>query len=196
MSAGELGNEASEVEKNLERALELSTNWGAVLLLDENDVFLERRSSTDIQRNQLVSIFLRLLEYYRGVLLMTTNRAADLDPAFESRIHLNLKYPNLQRKSRREIWRGFLKDFQETELDELAAEDLNGREIKNVVKSARLLAAKDEKPLALQHITKVLSVKKGIWGDDPDGDECTEKTHVPKKRRRGYWNKAIAEISR
>ncbi|KAB2568835.1 Katanin p60 ATPase-containing subunit A1 [Lasiodiplodia theobromae] len=89
-SASELGNKADEVEKNLQRALEISAKWGAVLLLDECDVFLEKRSTADIHRNMIVSVFLRLLEYYRGVLLLTTNRVSAFDPAFESRIHLTI----------------------------------------------------------------------------------------------------------
>lgn len=48
--------------------------WGAVLLLDEADVYLERRSINDLMRNSLVSIFLRLLEYFQGILFLTTNR--------------------------------------------------------------------------------------------------------------------------
>lgn len=37
-----------------------------VVLLDEADVFLEQRTLTDLQRNALVSVFLRVLEYYDG----------------------------------------------------------------------------------------------------------------------------------
>lgn len=39
-------------------------------------------------------------------------------------------------------------------------------------------------------------MKKGIWGDDFDGDECIEKIYVFKKRCCGYWNKVIVEILR
>ena len=55
MSAGELGLTANQVEENLRRVLEISTKWGAVLLLDECDVFLEHRTIADLERNKLVS---------------------------------------------------------------------------------------------------------------------------------------------
>ena len=55
MSAGELGDTADEVERNLHKVLDISTKWGAVLLLDECDVFLEQRTVSDIERNKLVS---------------------------------------------------------------------------------------------------------------------------------------------
>lgn len=55
MTAGELGHTANEVEENLRKVLEISTKWGAVLLLDECDVFLEQRTISDLERNKLVS---------------------------------------------------------------------------------------------------------------------------------------------
>lgn len=91
--AGDLGTHAEAVEEKLQEILHLIPKWGAVLLLDEADVFImEARSSTDLERNELVSIFLRMLEYYEGILFLTTNRAENIDPAFESRIHLSLTY--------------------------------------------------------------------------------------------------------
>lgn len=64
MSAGDLGSNAHTVERNLKNILRMVPKWGAVLLLDEADVFMEARSATDLERNELVSIFLRMLEYY------------------------------------------------------------------------------------------------------------------------------------
>ncbi|KAK2935430.1 AAA ATPase domain [Fusarium oxysporum f. sp. vasinfectum] len=170
MSAAELGDVAQEVEQKLDCALELSTRWGAVLLLDECDVFLERRTTSDIKRNKLVSIFLRLLEYFEGVMFLTTNRVSAFDPAFESRIHLTIHYPNLDYTSRLHIWRTFVNigtdgnSLSEDELDELAGVELNGRQIKNVVKTARLLATHERTQLAMGHISTVLRIKKGLPG--------------------------------
>lgn len=55
MSAGELGETATEVEDSLEVVLELASKWNAILLLDECDIFLEARATADIRRNRLVS---------------------------------------------------------------------------------------------------------------------------------------------
>ena len=55
MSAGELGHTAHEVEERLHKVLELSTKWGAILLVDECDVFLEQRTTSDLERNKLVA---------------------------------------------------------------------------------------------------------------------------------------------
>jgi hypothetical protein len=55
MSAGVLGTKPEEVEKSLDRALELCRLWNAMLLLDEADVFLGARTNDGLARNELVS---------------------------------------------------------------------------------------------------------------------------------------------
>jgi AAA+ superfamily predicted ATPase len=165
MSAGDLGTHADAVEHSLKNILRMVPKWGAVLLLDEADVFMETRSSTDLERNELVSIFLRMLEYYEGILFLTTNRAEQIDPAFESRIHLSLNYKELDSTSRRHVWRQFLgrspntTAFSDEQLDQLAVPQLNGRQIKNTIKTASLLAWSQQKELGFQHIQVVLKLR-------------------------------------
>ena len=57
---------ASELERELTMMLDLTHTWGAAPLLDKADVVLEARTTQDIHRNALVSIFLKLLEYFHG----------------------------------------------------------------------------------------------------------------------------------
>ncbi|RDW62492.1 hypothetical protein BP5796_10794 [Coleophoma crateriformis] len=169
MSASELGETATEVEESLEQVLELANKWNAILLLDECDVFLEARTTTDIRRNRLVSVFLRQLEYYRGVMFLTSNRIDDFDPAFESRIHLTIHYPPLDTSSRLHIWKIFVQmgdiesRLSEKDLETLAKMEANGRQIKNIVKTARLLSKQEQAPLSMEHIEMVLKVKKGSF---------------------------------
>ncbi|KAF2145589.1 uncharacterized protein K452DRAFT_243751 [Aplosporella prunicola CBS 121167] len=165
MSAGDLGTMPSGVEAALSNILEMSTKWNAILLLDEADVFLEARSTHDLERNKLVSIFLRLLEYYEGILFLTTNRVDNLDAAFESRIHLSLEYDDLDVSSRRHVWTSFLSrssnvaEFSAEQLDSLAEKQLNGRQIKNILKTAQLLATKKEAALDFGYVDTVLRLR-------------------------------------
>ncbi|KAH7165777.1 P-loop containing nucleoside triphosphate hydrolase protein [Dactylonectria macrodidyma] len=174
MSAGDLGADAYEVEDNLSRILEMVANWNAVLLLDECDVFLEARCANDIARNRIVSIFLRTLEYYEGILFLTTNRVKNMDPAFSSRIHMSLEYPSLDASAREAVWRGFLArtinlnakmegesahEISEDEIKALAHLELNGRQIKNVLKTSNLLACHKGEKLAFRHLRIVLKVE-------------------------------------
>jgi SpoVK/Ycf46/Vps4 family AAA+-type ATPase len=143
----------------------MNTKWNAVLLIDEADVFLEARSAKELQRNQQVSIFLRLLEYYEGILFLTTNRIDNIDSAFESRIHLSLQYEELDAPSRRHVWETFLSrttkstPFSEEQLNELADHQMNGRQIKNVLKTAQLLASEQGKDLHFGHINTVMKIR-------------------------------------
>jgi hypothetical protein len=163
MSAGDLGADPSGVEKALSNILEMATKWDAVLLLDEADVFLEARSTHDLERNKLVSIFLRLLEYYEGILFLTTNRVDNIDAAFESRIHLSLDYPELDFESRKTVWSNFLRretsKISDKDIDQLAKFQLNGRQCKNILKTSKLLASKKDEDLKFEHIQTVLRLR-------------------------------------
>jgi hypothetical protein len=55
LSAGELGSVAANVESALVSAMTKCARWNAVLLLDECDVFLEKRELNSLKRNELVS---------------------------------------------------------------------------------------------------------------------------------------------
>ena len=173
MSAGDLGLDSYQVESSLSNVLEMASKWNAVLLLDEADVFLEQRSSHDLERNKLVSIFLRILEYYEGILFLTTNRVDNIDAAFQSRIHISMQYGELSMSSRRHVWVNFLNasskgkkhTLSDDNLDKLAEYKMNGREIKNVLKTAQLLASKKGTGLGYEHVESVLAIERTHVGD-------------------------------
>ncbi|KAL1638572.1 hypothetical protein SLS58_008785 [Diplodia intermedia] len=106
---GDLGLQPELVETNLSRHFELAQSWDCILLLDEADVFLAERSLKDLQRNALVSVFLRILEYYEGILFLTTNKVGLIDEAFKSRIHMSLHYPWLTQDQTQKIWRNLIR---------------------------------------------------------------------------------------
>jgi len=145
VTSGELGASPGAMETELQRVLDLAKTFRAVLLLDEADVLLEQRSTHGLVRNALVSIFLRQLEYYQGILFLTTNRVATFDEAFHSRIHISLHYRSLTPAARETVWRNFgaTMDVALTDADyyALAENPLNGHQIKNVFRTAQALAA-------------------------------------------------------
>ncbi|SMQ54863.1 unnamed protein product [Zymoseptoria tritici ST99CH_3D7] len=184
VSAGELGTDPAKLEFELQKILDIAHSWGALLLLDEADVFLEKREIHDIHRNALVSIFLRLLEYFQGILFLTTNRVETFDDAFQSRIHVALRYDELTTAAKKEVWKNFLGMvetqqalpapdgsakgkqmelrnqplFTEKDFAMLARHRLNGRQIKNSVRTSQALALNEGSQLTLAHITRVLAV--------------------------------------
>lgn len=104
VTCGDIGTNADEVEKYLESVLLIGTIWGCVVLLDEADVFLAECRETELQCNAQVSVFLRVLEYYDGILILTSNRIGTFDGAFKSGFQLAVHYPMLNVKGRYKIW--------------------------------------------------------------------------------------------
>lgn len=127
-----------KVEFALTSIFKVASRWKAILLLDEADVFLAQRSDNP-QLNALVSVFLRELEQYDGILFLTTNRVQAFDEAMISRIHLALNYRPLGPDARKAVWEFFLNQaatrkgnpkYDKGVVDDLAGKDLNGREVR------------------------------------------------------------------
>ena len=112
LSVSELGTEPESLESTLVMVFGIAASWGAIVLLDEADVYLERRKSSSLRRNAMTGIFLRELEYFRGVLFLTTNRVVVFDEAFCSRISVFLHYENHNRETRATIWKALLHRLQ------------------------------------------------------------------------------------
>ncbi|KAL4786979.1 P-loop containing nucleoside triphosphate hydrolase protein [Aspergillus varians] len=169
VTCGDIGINAEGVERYLASVLYLGTRWQCVVLLDEADVFLEERTQQDLKRNALISVFLRVLEYYSGILVLTSNRIGTLDEAFKSRVQLTLHYPSLDEGSRRRIWSNFITRLRHSHpgakadqildnIDELAQFKLNGREIRNSITTAMLLAEFRGQQLQYCHLAEVIDV--------------------------------------
>ena len=156
------------VISRLQDVFRKAARWDAVLLMDEADVVLEKRSFEDVKRNGIVSVFLRMLEYYDGILFLTTNRLSTMDLAVQSRIQIAIRYKPLEVPIRRRIWENFIQHLGDQEpqakeeltgnLDDMAHWHLNGREIRNVVNIAQALALSQERrtgALRFEHVLKV-----------------------------------------
>jgi hypothetical protein len=90
--------------------------------------------------------FLRALEFYDGILFLTTNRIGAFDDAFISRVHVQLYYPDFTDNERRLVWQTFIDklskergDYMRLDVNakayirgaEISALKWNGREIRN-----------------------------------------------------------------
>ncbi|AEO59858.1 hypothetical protein MYCTH_2308459 [Thermothelomyces thermophilus ATCC 42464] len=127
---------------------------------------MTRRSTAELQRNSIVAVFLRMIEYYEGMLFLTTNRVTDLDPAFYNRIHVAIQYANLGPEERRNIWRQHLARAAKGNrnprlwnegvyrlLGEIAT---NGRDIRNATRTAASIARSMDRDLDITHVVAVM----------------------------------------
>ncbi|KAL1981791.1 hypothetical protein VTN96DRAFT_2129 [Rasamsonia emersonii] len=178
VTAGDLGTNPHELELKLSTIFDYAVRWNAILLLDEADVFLQDRDYENLSRNALVSIFLRTLEYFNGIMFLTSNRVGALDQAFQSRIHITLGIPEFDWTRRKDVWGIFIKDLGRKRPDgsppllthdecrELgrevvaswAKEPINGRQIRNCVRSALALAADKGEKLSAKHFNTVIQL--------------------------------------
>ncbi|OBZ76844.1 ATPase family AAA domain-containing protein 3B [Grifola frondosa] len=163
IGGGDLGTQAAELDQALEQVFDIATSWKAIVLIDEADVFLEERSLHDLERNAMVAVFLRHVEYYRGILFMTTNRIKTFDEAFLSRIHVALHFQELSKSAKKQVWVAFLKkvgveedDIGAEFLERLAERNINGRQIKNATRTANSLAASKGEKLGFSHLAETL----------------------------------------
>ncbi|KAF2444043.1 P-loop containing nucleoside triphosphate hydrolase protein, partial [Karstenula rhodostoma CBS 690.94] len=164
LTPADLGEEAYALETNLMRFFKYANEWDAVVLIDEADVYLEARSEKDLKRNGIVSIFLRALDYFRGILFLTTNRIGRFDEAFMTRIHVAVGYERLTDSAREQIWDNMFDTLEDDfkrggpqidyhrhakeyvkEAEEVKNLEWNGREIRNAFQTAVALAVNDSK---------------------------------------------------
>merc|ERR1712232_630371 len=171
--------------------MNLSARWDALILLDEADSFLETRSSnSSLERNSLVSVMLKLVEYFSGILFLTSNRIDSLDPAFQTRITLALRYASLDKAARAQVWKnlltksGFDIHLNDGRIDpaKLANTDLNGREIKNVLRLAMAMSAEENKPLSqgilMDAVEVVSDYKKSMKESHDDYSKTNQEERI------------------
>ena len=142
-----------------------------------------------MRRNAVVSVFLRVLEYYPGILFLTTNKVGHFDEAFKSRIHVALYYPPLDEKSAMQVWKMNLQRLIEQRhnfdadvkgiikyakrhyrtLEKSKRATWNGRQIKNAFQTAIALAEfeaktkRQSKPtLSTEHFEVVVRASEGF----------------------------------
>lgn len=157
VQTAQLGLNAGAVEDSLRLVFARAARWGAILLLDEADVYVRERQN-DLEQNAIVGVFLRTLEYYQGILFLTTNRADSIDDAIASRCIARIDYKTPHPNDQMKIWRMLAEtigvELSEDVLTEIAARkwNLSGRDIKNVLKLSQMWATAKKQPVTVETI--------------------------------------------
>ncbi len=137
--SGQLGLNVAAMETSLKEALLRAQRWGAVMLIDEADVYIKRRQD-DMTMNAVVGVFLRVLEYFNGLLFLTTNRIDDIDEAIVSRCIALIRFHAPDAEARQRIWKVMAEQFALGLDDDLIATlvelfpQTSGRDIKGLAK--------------------------------------------------------------
>ncbi len=167
VQSSQLGISPEQVESKLKEALQRAERWGAILLIDEADVYIHERGDNIVQ-NAIVGVFLRVLEYYRGVLFMTTNRGTTVDDAIISRLTARFVYDKPEKSEQIQLWR-ILADQNNMNLSNADIEkivkttpNLSGRDIKNLLKLAFVSEIRSGNPITVNSVMKVLKFRQSI----------------------------------
>lgn len=154
VQCSQLGTDPEKLEEKLKVVLDRATRWGVVLLIDEADVYIHERGS-NLEQNAIVGVFLRLLEYYSGILFLTTNRETIVDDAIISRITAHVRYKIPESDQQRDIWKIMASQYKL----ELLPDDIevllktfpsvSGRTIKQLVRLVKVMSirAKGKDPI-------------------------------------------------
>lgn len=153
--SGSLGTTADTIQANLKTIFQRAQRWGCVLLLDEADVFVVQRGN-NIQQNTIVAEFLRTLEYFTGLMFMTTNRPDDIDEAIVSRCAAIIDYHPPTPQNAAAIWRVMATQYRADLDDELITKlvatfpKIAPRDIKMLLRLALRVSNASNEPLTLE----------------------------------------------
>lgn len=137
-----------ETEKNLSRVLSRAEDLNVILLLDEGDSLMSRRtevkSANDRYANLETNYLLQRLETYTGIVIVTTNAGHSIDSAFRRRMDSLVKFHLPDATERYRLWQAHLPAAHEVRggaLEEVAVRyELSGGQIRNISIRAALLA--------------------------------------------------------
>ncbi len=179
-----------ETEKNVGRLFELMEEKEGVVLLDEADGLLTKRSNSNSSsggtKNRMVNLILQKLEDHSGIIIMTSNLTKKIDPALERRMDLKVKFPMPDEEARKKIWKYHLPDelplAEDVNIDKLARKyDFSGGKIRNAVVNAARYSLMDDGDCVSQEDLKTACMKE-IEGEEAMDYSITEKKSNDSKR--------------
>jgi ATPase family associated with various cellular activities (AAA) len=166
-----------ETAKHLAQIFARASGMNGVLLFDEADALFSKRTevkdSHDRYANADTSYLLQLLEEYRGIVILATNKKQNIDPAFIRRVRYVFEFPRPDAAERGRIWRQVIGELSgdetlkrlETTIEALAANvELSGAQIKNAVLASIFVGRRSREPLAMAHLLRGIERELGKEG--------------------------------
>ena len=158
-----------ETSQNLERILARAENMDIILFFDEADALFGKRTEIkdahDRFANTDTNYLLQAIESYAGIVLLATNKKANIEPAFIRRLRYVLEFSPPDENQRLKIWKRIITEMSddktsqrlEAQLKTLASEvTLTGAQIKYAILAALFIARQDGQPLQIKHLLRGL----------------------------------------
>jgi replication-associated recombination protein RarA len=153
--------------RHLKQILSLSTGMDIVILFDEAEALFSKRTEVkdahDRFANTDTSYLLQAIENYnyRGIVILATNKKANIDQAFIRRLRYVLEFSKPDIKLREKIWEKILNDLIEADQQKITKKELKaiaegieltGAQIKYAILSATFLAKREKKKMELSQL--------------------------------------------
>jgi SpoVK/Ycf46/Vps4 family AAA+-type ATPase len=157
-----------ETEKNLSRVLSRAEDLNVVLLLDEGDALMTRRtdvkSSNDRYANLETNYLLQRLESYTGIVIVTTNAGQSIDPAFRRRMDSAVKFHLPDAAERWHLWQAHLPpdhDVSAPALEEVSVlYQFTGGQIRNIgIRALQLAMSRGSEVLRAGDLTEAIQAE-------------------------------------
>lgn len=158
-----------ETSKNIERILSRASSMDVILLFDEADALFGKRTEIkdahDRFANTDTNYLLQAIEEYPGIVILASNRKANIDGGFMRRLRYVLEFPRPDAQQRYRLWKHILKELVgesiATGLDQDVRHlsemlEITGAQIKMTILSALFMARRDGKPLRTGHVLRGL----------------------------------------
>jgi SpoVK/Ycf46/Vps4 family AAA+-type ATPase len=166
ISCSDVGTNVSTAEDYMRSVSEICNAWDCVVLFDDAEIFFEQRTMHDMERNAMVVTFLRCLDFFTGLVILTTNRVGTFDETVRSRVQLVIYLEQWNYDERVKIWKTVIRDLvsfiDQNQIDKLMSDiylfaewKLNGWEVDNMVKMAMQLACSQDECLSRRHFQQV-----------------------------------------
>ena len=149
-----------ETEKNLASLLARAEHSEIVLLFDEADSLFGKRTdikdSNDRFANSQTNYLLQRIEFYRGIVLLTSNSRERFDAAFTRRLDKIIEFALPNPQERRALWQTHLGNNHQLSIKQInqlaVGSDLAGGHIRNAVLTAAVEANAAQRPIAFQDV--------------------------------------------
>lgn len=198
LRVGNISDDAEGPRKQppeLARKIEKAEAWGGLVLFDEANAFVTDRAKLDMDSLAASSALIRHIEYFKGIVFLTTNITDSIDPAIRSRAQIHLEFPDLTADMRAKVWENFMERLPEgfprlgpADVAQLAQWNINGREIKNVMNMAVSWCHKSEIPFTLDSIEDLLSAV------NPRARKMDEKSGQKAGGGKGFTNGGLGNL--
>lgn len=167
VSLSGIGTNLAEAQRYFKSIAHMCNAWNCVVVFDGADTFLKSRPSgnVSVSHNAMVMTILEALDSFRCMVILISNWSGTFDEMFHLRYQLAIFFQKPDQIDRERMWMGIIENLKQhceedghtllalkSSIQDFGGWDLNGHQIKQVVRMARRVACLRKENLSVQHM--------------------------------------------